>query len=84
LLLSDSSVAIHVTNEQVISEKSKFVLIAQHYVKEVKNDLAIHFISSKGCMADMLTKNVTTSVFGHIVPIYTGATVQPFTYQIPN
>ena len=84
MLLSDSSVAIHVTNEQIISEKNKFVLIAYHYIKEVKNDLAIHFISSKECMADILTKNVTAGVFGHIVPIYTGTAVQPFTYQIPN
>ena len=51
------------------------VLIAYHYIKEVKNDLAIHFISSKECMADILTKNVTAGVFGHIVPIYTGTAV---------
>ena len=33
-LLSDSS--MHVTNEQIISEKDKFVLIAYHYIEEVK------------------------------------------------
>jgi hypothetical protein len=73
-----------VTNELIISEKNKFVLIAYHYIKEVKNDLAIHFIISKGCMADILTKNVTAGVFGHIFHIYTGTAVHPFTYQIPN
>ena len=72
------------TNEQVISEKNKFVLIACHYIKEVKNDLAIHFISSKGCMADILTKNVTAGVFGHIVFIYTGTAKETFAYEIPN
>jgi hypothetical protein len=73
-----------VTNEQIISEKNKFVLIAYRYIKEVKNDLAIHFISSKGFMADILTKNVTAGVFGHVVPIYTGTAVSPFMHEIPN
>ena len=50
LLLSDSSVAIHVTNEQVISEKNKFVLIAHHYVKFV---LIAHraYLHWDGCAA---------------------------------
>jgi hypothetical protein len=52
--------------------------------KETYSDLAIHFLSSKECMADILTKNVTAGVFGHIVPICTGTALQPFTYQIPN
>ena len=60
---------MHVTNEQIMSEKNKLVPIACHRVKEVKKNLAMHLISSKEFMADVLTKNVTAGVFGHDLPI---------------
>ena len=84
LLLSDSSVAIHVTQEQIISEKNKFVLIAYHYIDELKNDLAIHFISTRAMLADVQTKNVTVGVFDQIVPLYTGTALEPFKFTIPT
>ena len=88
LLLSDSTVAIHVTNEQVISEKNKFVLIAYHYVNEMKNDLEIHYLNTQEMLADILTKAAPEGVFDKLVPALTGTAKKPFSFTpkrfLPN
>jgi hypothetical protein len=84
ILLSDSTVAIHVTNEQIVSEKNKFVLIAYHYIDELKDDLAVHYLNTRDMLADILTKAVSIGVFCHLVPTFTGTALKPFSFTIPN
>ena len=84
ILLSDSTVAIHVTNEQIVSEKNKFVLIAYHYIDELKDDLAVHYLNTRDMLADILTKAVSIGVFCHLVPTFTGTASKPFSFTIPN
>ena len=80
LLLSDSTVGIHVTNEQIISEKNKFVLIAYHYIDELRNDLEIHFLGTKKMLADVLTKATLPGIFESITPLMTGNGASPFKF----
>ena len=77
LLLSDSTVALHITNEQVVSEKNKFALIAYHYIAELQNDLEIHYINTKDMLADILTKAAGEGAFNKLVPIMTGNSAKP-------
>ena len=84
LLISDSTVAIRVTKEQIVSEKNKFVLLAYHYIDELAEDIEIHYLKTSKMLADILTKAGTEGVFNEIVPKLTGVSDSPFSFTPPK
>ena len=83
-LVSDSSVGVHITREQIVSEKNKFVQIAYHYIDEMSGELEVHFERSKEMLADVFTKNVVPGIFEYLTPKLTGTANCPYKFVPPK
>ena len=84
LLISDSTVAIRATKEQIVSEKNKFVMLACRYIDELKPFLEIHYLNASQMLADILTKAGAEGAFKELVPKLTGAASSPFSFTPPK
>lgn len=67
MLLCDSQSAIHLTKNQVCHERTKYVDVKLHFVREVitKGSVIIRKVSTDENAADMITKVVPSAKFKH-------------------
>ena len=84
LLLGDNTVAVLNATEDIISEKNKYLQLAFHYIKERRDHLEIHHLSTKLMLPDILTKSVSRDCLEQLVGKFTGTDESPFYFRRPK